>query len=324
MPERASDLWWLFSRQTVCVTQNESVLNAAVLMQKRNFRHLPVVNEAGKIVGVLSAQDIVDSLSLALRPGITPAQLMEALEIPVIRVMALHPIVVERGDGLNNIVRKVIANNIGALPVVDERGVVQGIITLRDLVGLLGTSSEPLGVRISEIMTSKISSITEGSTIVDAVHMMSERRVRRLPIVSSSSTVGHDDAGLVGIATEGSSKGSYAGVRRRLLGMITNKDVLRLLARLKLQAKADLSSRIEGLMTRDVVTASYEEDCRVAASRMMIFGIGGLAVYDEEDPLCGLVTERDLVRRLAQVRSVGFLVDSMRFELELLEKQESP
>ena len=48
MPEKTADLWWLFTRQTVCATQNESVLNAAVLMQKRNFRHLPVITEAGR------------------------------------------------------------------------------------------------------------------------------------------------------------------------------------------------------------------------------------------------------------------------------------
>ncbi|HZW55774.1 MAG TPA: CBS domain-containing protein [Nitrososphaerales archaeon] len=305
MPERASDLWWLFSRQTVCITQKESVLNAAILMQKRNFRHLPVVTEAGKIVGVLSAQDIVDSLSLALRPGITPSEVLSALEIPVLRIMALHPIVVEKGDGLFGIVRKIIANNIGALPVVDEMGVVQGIITLRDLVGLLGTSSEPLGVRITEIMTTKISSISEDSTMVDAVHLMSEMRVRRLPVISGR-----------GKAAREATNGSVG-----LLGMITNKDVLRLLARLRSQQRADLNSRIPEIMTRDVVTASRDEDCRVAASRMMIFGIGGLAIYDDESPICGLVTERDLIRRLADVRSVNFLVNSMKFELELLERE---
>ena len=31
----------------------------------------------------------------------------------------------------------------------------------------------------------------------------------------------------------------------------------------------------------------------------------------------GLVTERDLVKRLSEVRSVSFLVNSMKFELEL-------
>src|ERR1700730_10320554 len=139
LPEKTADLWWLFTRQTVCATQNESVRKAAILMQRRNFRHLPVITEAGRrLAGVVSAQDIVDSISLALGPKTDSAQVLKSLDIPIHRIMSLHPIVVEKGDGLEEVAKKLITHNIGALPVVDEMGVVQGIITLRDLVGLLG------------------------------------------------------------------------------------------------------------------------------------------------------------------------------------------
>ena len=66
MPEKTSDIWWLFSRQTVAVSTKESVLNAAMLMKNRNFRHLPVIAESGKILGIISVQDIIDSLNLTL------------------------------------------------------------------------------------------------------------------------------------------------------------------------------------------------------------------------------------------------------------------
>jgi hypothetical protein len=54
----------------------------------------------------------------------------------------------------------------------------------------------------------------------------------------------------------------------------------------------------------------------------MIFGIGGLAVQSPETPgqIQGLVTERDLIKRLSSVRSVNFLVESMKFELEVQER----
>ncbi len=67
MPEKASDIWWLFSRQTVSVSMKESVLKAAVLMKNRNFRHLPILAESGKLLGIISVQDIVDSLNLTLQ-----------------------------------------------------------------------------------------------------------------------------------------------------------------------------------------------------------------------------------------------------------------
>lgn len=289
MPERTGDLWWLFSRQTVCVTQKESVFNAAILMQKRNFRHLPVITENGRIVGIFSAQDIVDSLSLVLGHEKSSTKIIESLDIPVHRIMALYPIVVEKGDGLADVVKKLIANNVGALPVIDEKGIVQGIITMRDIVGLMGTGSEPLGVTVSEIMTRRITTIGPDSTMSDAVRFMSDMRIRRLPVVSP-----HGD----------------------LLGMVSNKDILRLVSRLR-DAESPFDEMISEHMTKEVITADPEDDVRLLASRMVIFNIGGLAINGDKTKILGLVTERDLVKRLAEVRSVNFLVNSLKFELEL-------
>jgi CBS domain-containing protein len=288
LPEKTADLWWLFTRQTITVTQNETVLNASLLMQRRNFRHLPVTSEAGKITGILSAQDVIDSMSLVLSPESAFGKVLDSLEIPVFRIMAIHPIVVEKGDGLSEVVKKLYTNNIGAVPVVDEKGIVQGIITLRDLVSLLGTGSEPMDVRVSELMTKKIVTIDSKSTILDAVTLMSNMRVRRLPIVSSNG---------------------------ELMGMLTNKDILRYLANPARSREAIFNAPLSEMMTREVIRVDPDDDVRVAASRMMIFGIGGL-LMEGPSPLSGLVTERDLVKKLVDVRSVNFVVQAMRFELE--------
>lgn len=280
----------------MCVTQNETVLNAAILMQKRNFRHLPVIRESGRITGIVSAQDIIDSVALALGPGANSKRIVDSMLIPAYRIMSLHPIVIEKGDGLSEVVKKFIAHNIGALPVVDEMGVVQGIITLRDLVGLLGTGSEPLNAKVSEITTRRVTRVGPESTIADAVRLMSEARVRRLPVVSESN---------------------------ELLGVMTSKDVLRIVARLVAGEKMGdaFDRKVSESMTREVIRIDYDDDIRAAASKMMIFGVGGLAVEGETPGLFGLVTERDIVKRLCEVRSVNFLVESMKFELELQSKR---
>lgn len=292
MPAKTSDLWWLFSRQTVSVTQNESVLNAARLMQKRNFRHLPVITESSKIVGVISAQDIIDSLNLVLQSRDSPRQIRESLEIPVEKIMSLYPVVIEPGDGLSQVVKKMAFQNLGALPVVNEQGVVQGIITLRDIVGIMGTSSIPMNVSVSEVMNTGIVTIKLDSNLSEAIELMSERRVRRLPIIGSD---------------------------KEILGVLTNKDILRRLVEVTTKensASASFDLPISNFMTREVIRVSRDDDVRVAASRMMIFGVGGLGVEDLPHGDVALVTERDLVRRLCAIRSVDFLVKSMQYELE--------
>jgi CBS domain-containing protein len=297
MPERASDLWWLFTRQTVCVTQKENIIDAALLMYNRNFRHLPVVlGQSSKVIGIISAQDIVDSLNLALRSySFSPEQVRESLCIPLEKVMSLSTIAIEPGDGLAQIIKKVVYHNIGALPVLNEEGIIQGIITLRDLVSLIGTSSSPLGVPVSDVMNTKITTIRSDESFIKAVQLMSERRIRRLPVLSEKG--------------------------KMLMGVITNKDILQYLleATGKKRTNDGLRSRqfdepISQLMTKDVITINRDDDLRVAASRMMIFGVGGLVIEETPEQKIGLITERDLIRTLSIKKSVDFLVRAMHYE----------
>ena len=300
MPDRASDLWWLFTRQTVCVTQDESIIDAARLMSNRNFRHLPVVTKSSKAIGIISAQDIVDSLNLSLQSYSSTGQIKDSLSIPIQKIMSPGIIVVEPGDGLTEIIKKLVYHNIGALPVVNEQGIVQGIITLRDLIALVGMSSNPLKVRVSEIMNTNITTISLEEPFIKAVQLMSQRRVRRLPVLST---------------------------KNKLMGVITNKDILRYLVEataykeqehIEDSASREFNIPIADLMTKDVITINEDDDLRVAASRMMIFGVGGLVVEGRrtlEDKI-GLITERDVIRTLSIKKTLGFLVDAMQYESE--------
>ena len=210
MPSKTEDLWWLFTRQTIKVTPRQSVLTASMIMQRRNFRHLPVVDEKGKILGMISAQDIIDSLNFVLsKPDLMTKEVIESLEIPVERIMVYNSICVEPGDGLAEITKKMTFHNLGGMPVVDEQGVVRGMITLRDLVGLMGTSSDEIGVSVSEIMNPNVITIEQNAYLSTAVRLMSEHRIRRLPVVPGG-------------------KGANAGAPK---GILSNKDALGHLAK---------------------------------------------------------------------------------------------
>jgi CBS domain-containing protein len=291
VPEKTSDIWWLFSRQTVSITTKETVLNAAVLMKNRNFRHLPILSESGKILGILSVQDIIDSLNLTLQASTSAEDVKRSMEIPVERIMTGQPVAVEPGDGLKEVIKKFSFYNVGALPVVGMTGVVEGIITLRDLVSLMGTSSSPMNVPVSEIMSNNVVTLDPASSLAEAVRLMSERRIRRLPVLSA---------------------------QRVPAGVVTNKDVLRYTVKV---ASAGANSPgfdrpVEELMSADLITIGAEDDVRAAANLMTTFGVGGLIVSGLPMNRIALVTERDLIRSLSSTRGVDFLVNSMQYELE--------
>lgn len=91
------------------------------IMHKRNLHHLPVVDPAGKVVGILTQRD----LQLAAR------HFMEA-EVEVSEVMHKPVVTVALDEPLASAASLMVSNRIGGLPVLDGNRVV-GVVTETDL-----------------------------------------------------------------------------------------------------------------------------------------------------------------------------------------------
>jgi CBS domain-containing protein len=80
--------------------------------------------------------------------------------------------------------------NVGSIPVCDQNGVV-GIVTDRDIVLRNVTAgADPKTTPVSSIMTTGVATVSP-DTDVDALGaIMSQRQVRRVPVVENNSLVG--------------------------------------------------------------------------------------------------------------------------------------
>ena len=56
----------VMTRDPVTVKASDSIVKAAMIMSERRIRHLPVVDDNGVLVGVISIRDVVDALKSAL------------------------------------------------------------------------------------------------------------------------------------------------------------------------------------------------------------------------------------------------------------------
>lgn len=83
------------------------------------------------------------------------------------------------------------AKNIGALPVLTEDGALVGILSERDYarkVVLLGKASRTTPVH--EIMTLKVITVDVRASMEDCLELMTNRRIRHLPVVEDGKLVG--------------------------------------------------------------------------------------------------------------------------------------
>jgi len=87
-------------------------------------------------------------------------------------------------------IKKIVDKNVGSI-LVTEGDEVVGIMTERDylrkIIVLGRTSHETL---VSEIMTSPLVYVTPETTIEESMAIMTDRRIRHLPVVENEDVVG--------------------------------------------------------------------------------------------------------------------------------------
>ena len=117
------------------VTAATLLTEARELMTAGNFRHLPVVDEAGRLVGILTDRDLRSAFPAG---GMDEKEKSEYLKryirVTVLAIMteavAFLPVEATLDDALLLFDR----TRVGALPVVDHQRKVVGILSVRDLL----------------------------------------------------------------------------------------------------------------------------------------------------------------------------------------------
>lgn len=86
--------------------------------------------------------------------------------------------------------RAIEKNNIGAVIVQDDSRVV-GLVTDRDLtVRVLGQGLDPRTTTLADVMTKPVATLSPGDGQGDAIRLMQQRSIRRIPLVEAERIVG--------------------------------------------------------------------------------------------------------------------------------------
>lgn len=100
------------------------------------------------------------------------------------------PITVAPDDTIVTAAQRMRDANVGCL-IVTDRETVQGIITDRDLaVRCVSESHSAQQCRVEQHMSSPVISAAPDMDPMDAVYLMAERQVRRLPVLEGNQLVG--------------------------------------------------------------------------------------------------------------------------------------
>ncbi len=100
-------------------------------------------------------------------------------------------VTIDQDATVHEAVAKLVQNNIGSLPVVNQEGRLIGIFAERDVLRIIHNRGEGFGrLRISEVMTPNPVTCNILDNVNDVMGQMSEGRIAKVPVVSDGALVG--------------------------------------------------------------------------------------------------------------------------------------
>lgn len=95
------------------------------------------------------------------------------------------------GDSVQTIVDVLAKQRIGAVLVIDRDGHLAGIVSERDVVmAMAGDAAAVAGKSATDIMTARVRTCSPSDTEAELMTLMTEHRVRHLPVLSNGKIAG--------------------------------------------------------------------------------------------------------------------------------------
>ena len=142
----------IMTTEVLTVSTGDSVELCAKLMQENNISGLPVLNESGRVAGIVTEGDLIRRASRVKAPGYleilggliylgSPKKFVEelqrAMSLEAGQLMSKNLVTVTPEDTVENAATLMVDKKISRLPVLDESGKLVGIISRRDIMGSL-------------------------------------------------------------------------------------------------------------------------------------------------------------------------------------------
>ena len=150
---QASTAEEVMTTQVVSISQDAPVRQAVATLVDRKFSAAPVIDEAGRPVGVVSRTDLLNHRSqrAAYLPGATgrvgedPGPVPLADEAAVRDVMTPAVFCVGPDTAAEKVVEKMLGLNVRRVFVVADEGVLVGVVSAFDVLRGLGRPCAPAG-----------------------------------------------------------------------------------------------------------------------------------------------------------------------------------
>lgn len=127
------------SNNVVTIAPGNTLVEAVRVMKEKKIKHLPVVDDSGSVVGIVTDRDLKEA-SASDATTLEVHELLYLLDkVKIDSIMSKNVVTIPTGSPLKQAAQVMVEKGIGCLPVVDGNKL-SGIITRSDILRFFAAS----------------------------------------------------------------------------------------------------------------------------------------------------------------------------------------
>ncbi len=196
----------VMTRDVVVAMAGETISKAISKMQEHGFHELPVVDEKGRLLGMLNYRTLIRRKSISLFSRVD--------------TVMVKPPVVAPDDSIAEAVRRMVDAGFRSLPVVNKNNKVIGIISRTDVLRLVPQLGDVAEMDVEDVMSSEPECVTENAPVDSAIELMKRISELSVPVVDEHGRLSgvihmRDISGAVWRSRERVTQGEYTGEKEK-------------------------------------------------------------------------------------------------------------
>ena len=124
----------IMTRDVVTVSYRDRVRSAFAALYRHSIRQVPVIDESGAVIGIVTDRDLKEHMGSWLDPGVEPEDRSEALDDPIESIMTSEPVTIAPEADVGELIDLLLDEKFGGVPVVAADGRLVGIVTYVDVL----------------------------------------------------------------------------------------------------------------------------------------------------------------------------------------------
>ena len=275
---------------------------AVEMLLDSKLKALPVVDDKGLVLGILSQSDLIKRAGMPARVGLLrllphgefESWLQQAERYKVSDVMTSKPRTIREDHSARDTIHVMVREKLKRLPVIDVHGVLCGMVSRIDVLEALTSRGKNDVAEPAELPDDRMPRLVRDVHLRDQLAIQTDATLK---------------AAIDFLLEKGSQRAAVVDAEGKLVGLVTDEMLLSALDKLdsgfsllrRIYSTTTASAKVSGFMERKIVSVTEDTPIEEAIRLMTERGFKRIPVIDDEGHFAGMIRRDSVLIALSRL-----------------------